>query len=324
MKLTKAVLILCCLFCLAHQPAQGATVRAVKGVVITPDGTLVPKFSVVIRHESDKPELVRRTHFTRGEFAIDGLTPGKYQLQINSAQFVSTKLSVDLTSHSRLTDYSIVILYPYRNEPRLTPGRAYTVSAKVLQQRIPGTAREAYMHGVELHREGQLDAALVQYGKALRGYPKYLEALTDIGSILLLYNRPLAALTFLRRAKEVDPRNPIINMNIAVALAEQGDFGGATKLLKNVLDNDPRLAQAHYLAGKIQFLQKKYVQAETYIRQALYNDPNLLDAWLLIADISLRQQRLDDARDALQHVREAVSNQMVTEFIDEQLSALGS
>jgi tetratricopeptide (TPR) repeat protein len=169
-----------------------------------------------------------------------------------------------------------------------------------------------------------LDAALFQYGKALRSYPKYLEALTDIGSILLLYNRPVAALTFLRRAQDVDPCNSIINMNIAVALAEQGDYGGATKLLKKILQDDPRMAQAHYLAGKIQYLQKKYELAETFARQALYNDPKLLDAWLLIANMSLEQQRFNDARIALQHIRDVVSNQMVSEFIDEQLSALGS
>jgi hypothetical protein len=41
-------------------------------------------------------------------------------------------------------------------------------------------------------------------------------------------------------------------------------------------------------------------------------------------NISIEQKKFDQAREALQRVREAMHNQMVTKFIDEQLSVLGS
>jgi tetratricopeptide (TPR) repeat protein len=324
MRLINVVFTVCCLLSLQIPMAKAATAHTLKGLVITPEGTVVPKFSVVVKHVSEKPELVRRWQFKDGEFTADGLPKGKYQVQISAPQFISTKLIFDFNDPSRETDYSIIILHPYRNEARLTPGAAYSVSLKVLQQKIPDAAQQAYKKGVELHREGKLEDALIQYGQALRSYPQYLEALTDIGTILLLYNRPEAALSYLRRAQAIDDTNPIINLNIAVALTEQADYGGALKLLKEVLHREPHMAFAQYFVAKIQYLQKKYDQAELNVREAIENDPGLLDALVLMINISIEQKNFDQAREALQRIREAMHNQMVTKFIDEQLSVFGS
>jgi tetratricopeptide (TPR) repeat protein len=324
MKLTKTVLILCCLFCFDIVSALAAAEHTVKGVVIAPDGTVVPEFSVVVRHVTDKPELVRRQHFKNGEFVIDRLAATKYALHISSPTFIGARLEYDFKSRPRNIDYAIVVLHPYRNEARLMPGMNYAVSVKALQQKVPDSAREAYLRAVELHREGKLDEALIEYGNALRIHPGYLEALTDIGTIFLLYNRPEAALTFLRRAKDLDDGNPIVNMNIAVALTENGDYNGAMKLLKDILHREPRMALAQYFVGKIYYFQKKYSQGEDYIRQALENDPRLLDARVLLINISLEEEKYDQAREGLEWVRQTTSNQMLTKFIDEQLLALGS
>jgi len=306
------------------QVADGATAHTVKGLVITPDGTVIPRFSVVVKHVSEKPELVHRRQFKDGEFAVEGLTKGRYQVQILAPQFVSTKLIFDFNDRSRKTDYSIIILHPYRNEARLITGADYSISLKVLQQKVPAAAQEAYKKAVELHREGKLDDALIQYGRALRNYPHYVEALTDIGTIFLLYNQPESALTFLRRAEEIDDYSPIIKLNMAVALTEQSDYSGALKLIKDVLHKEPRMGFAQYFMAKIQYLQKKYDQAEINVREAIEKDPGLLDALVLMINISIEQKNFDQAREALQRVREAMHNQMVTKFIDEQLSVMGS
>jgi tetratricopeptide (TPR) repeat protein len=324
MKMMKTVFILCCLLSFDVRRADASVAHTVKGVVITPDGTVVPEFSVVVKPVSDRPEMVQRKHFKNGEFTIDQLESGMYQFQINAPLYIQTKLTLDLSLKSSGTDYSIVVLYPFRNEARLTPGAAHTVSAKTLQQKVPDAAREAYLRGVSLHWQGDLDKALIEYGSALRAYPQYMEALTDIGTIFLLYNRPEAALTFLRRAQEIDESNPIIDLNIAVALTEQNDYASATKLLKKILQREPRMASAQLLLAKIHYLEKKYDQADAYVRQALENDPKLLSAWLLLIDVSYGQKKYDQVREGLRHVREAISNEKVSEFIDEQLSAVGN
>jgi tetratricopeptide (TPR) repeat protein len=323
MWLTKTVFILCCLFCLEIGTSYASAGHTVKGVVITPDGKVVPEFSVVVRHASSKPEIVIRRHFKDGEFLIDRLDPDKYLFEISCPLLIGAKLTLDLTAPTSSTNYNIVILHSYRNEAQLAPG-AYSVSVNALQQKIPAAAREAYQRGVEFHRNGDLNAALIEYGKALRAYPQYVEALTDLGAILLLYNQPDGALIFLRRAQAVDDTNSAISFNVAVALTEQGDYPSALKLLRDILHREPRLALAQFLIAKIHYLQKTYDQADAYVRLALENDPALLDAWLLKIKINIEQGDYSEARQALQRVREAIRSEAVTEFIDEQLSALGS
>lgn len=324
MKLTKAAVVLCFLVSFQGTPARATPSRSIKGVVITPDGTIVPEFSVVVRHIADKPDLVRRFQFTNGEFLLQDLSSENYELQIASPLFVGAKVLFNLKDRSRATDYCIVVLHPYRTESRLSPGAAYSAPSKLLEQKIPPAAKEAYARGTDFHREGKLDSALIEYGKALRSYPQYLAALTDIGAIFLLYDRPDSALTFLRRAHDVDESNEVVNLNIAVALAEKGDYNGALNQLKGVVQRQPQMAFVEYAIARIAYAQRKYDEAEQHVRKAVEVNPALLDAWVLLIDISLEQKKTDQAREALEQIRKSVNVEMVTEFIDEQLSALGS
>jgi len=285
---------------------------------------VVPEFSVIVRLVSDKPQLLQRQQFRNGEFTINNLDAMQYQLQITAPTFVSTRLTVDFTSQLRPMEYSIVILHPFRNEARVTPLAANAVSVNQLQRKIPDTAREAYLRGVDLHREGKLDEAMIAYGMAIRSYPNFTEALTDIGTIFLLYNRPNSALSFLNRARDIDDRNTLVNYNIAIGLTQLGEYDDALKILKEILRREPRMAPAQYSMAKIHYLRKKYDEAETYLRQAVDNDPAFLDAWVLMIDVSTELKNYDQARDALQHVKNATGNRLLTKFIDEQLLALGS
>jgi tetratricopeptide (TPR) repeat protein len=328
MKSKKAVLLLCFLLylftCLPNGLAHANQAHTVRGMVITTDGTAVPTFSVVVRHVADKPELVQRKHFKNGEFTIDGLTGDKYQLVISSPTYISSKVEFDFKAKTRPLEHTIVILHTYRNERRLVPGAAYKVSLHALQEKVPVAAHDAYEKGVDLHRDGKLEEALVEYGKALRIYPHYVEALSDLATIFLLYNRPESAMVFLHRAQDLDESNPVINLNIAIALTEQAQYDDALKLLKKIVRDNPQLGLAQFYIGRIHYMQKKYGPAEESAEKAVSLDPEILDAWLLIVDASMEQKKYDQARDALTHIRQTINNGRVAAFIDEQLSTLGS
>src|SRR6267143_1681000 len=256
--LQNSVLLLWTVFCLNTHLAGAAQTHSVKGVVITPDGTIVSSFALTVRHAGDKPELIHRLRFKKGEFTINGLKSGKYRIEISAPLYVPLRMEVTLKSDEKPTDYSIVVLHAYRNEPRLMP--AYSISVKALQQKVPDHAKEAYVRAVQLHREGQLEQALIEYGNAIRSYPEYLQALSDLSTIFILFNRPESALTFLRRAQDIDGSNPVVNLNIAIALTEQGEYSGAIKLLRKVLKEQPRMALAQYYIAKTHYIQKKYTE----------------------------------------------------------------
>lgn len=193
--------------------------------------------------------------------------------------------------------------------------------AKRLQQKVPGAARDAYLRAVQFHREGQLDKALIEYGTAIRMYPAYVEAVTDLGGTFVLLNRPDAALAFLRRAQNVDDTDPVININIAIAMAEQADYGGAMKLLSRVLKDDPHLSLAHYYVAKIQCSQGRYAEAARTAAEAVAANPDLLEGWILLMEVNEKLKNPAGARDALMHLRDAINDKVITRFFDEQLSA---
>jgi tetratricopeptide (TPR) repeat protein len=322
MKLTKALIL--CFFALQINDADATEAHTIKGIVVTTDGTPVTEFTIAVRHDTKKPELLPRRRYKNGEFTVSGLTGDRYQLRISSPRYIAVRLDFDFKSHPRPTEYSIVILHAYRNEPRLVPGAAETVSVRALQEKIPDEARDAYMNGVERHREGRLEEASMEYGKALRVYPRYVSALGDLATIFMLRNEPQSALTFLRQAQNIEEGNVVISMNIAIALTELGDYPAAMKLFKKVLSSNPRLALAQYYVAKIDYLHKNYKEAEDYAKRACDNDPHLLEAPLLLISISQQEKKQSQVRETLLQIRQAMANKTISSFIDEQLAALGS
>jgi tetratricopeptide (TPR) repeat protein len=323
MKRANAFLIFCAFFLLDIGAAHADTSRTLHGVVITPDGTMVPEFTVTIRPVVDRPELIRRKHFKQGEFTLQGLTRDKYKIVITAPQLVGVKLDVDFGNQR--TDYRIAILHHPRSGPNpMAEEPGYAISPKAMQQKIPEQARGAYERGVDLHRAGYLEEALVQYGQALRFYPNYIQVLGDLGTIYLLYNRPDSALAYLRRALEIDGANSAVRLNIALALMIRGDYGESENLLEGVLRADPGNSLPLYYMARLQYLQRKYGVAEQTLRRALEENSALLDGWLLLVDIGLEQKDYVAVREGLMHLREAMNNGMFSKFVDEQLSMLGS
>jgi tetratricopeptide (TPR) repeat protein len=323
MRVTKAIL-LGFVLCSLMERAYAGPARTIRGLVISTNGTLIPEFAITVKDVSLTPGLFTRKRFKNGEFTISGLTEERYQFQIDSPLHIPKQVVVDFESDTRLTQYSIVILHSYRNERQLTPDTEYTVSIQALQEKVPAKAKEAYMKAVSLHREGRLQEAVVEYASALRLYPNYVRALEDLGAILIFCNQPNLALQFLRRAHNIEDQNIIVNLNMGLALGVQGDYSGAIKSLKSVLNQYPRLALIHYYIARIYAVQKKYADAEESIRKAIENDPQMMEALMLMIDISLQQQKHDQAREGLLQVREAAGNKRVSQFIDETLAMLGS
>jgi Tfp pilus assembly protein PilF len=324
MKSANALLILGAFLLLHIGAAQAGAAHTLRGVVITPDGMMVPEFTVTIRPIVDRPELIRRTHFKDGEFTLRGLTRNKYKIVITAPQLVGVKLDVDFGTHPTATDYRIAILHHPRSGPNpMADEPGYAISPKAMQQKIPDAARGAYQRGIDLHREGFLEEALVQYGQALRLYPNYIQVLGDLGTIYLLYNRPDSALAYLRRALEIDGSNTAIRLNTAVALMIRSDYREAAGFLEDVMKAEPGNTLPVYYMARLQYLQQRYGVAEQTLRRALEENPALLDGWLLLVDIALEQKDYVTAREGLMHLRDAMNNGMFSKFVDEQLSMIG-
>src|SRR5689334_13959800 len=125
------------------------------GAVITPDGTMVPKFTVIVKRRTDKPQLVRRLHFTEGLFELQNLERGQYSIEITSSTYSGVFIKTQL-GESKSRQYRIVVMHPVRNEEEALT-KSFTFSTRRNEPQIPPQAEQAYTQAVELHRQGKLD-----------------------------------------------------------------------------------------------------------------------------------------------------------------------
>jgi Flp pilus assembly protein TadD len=135
-----------------------------------------------------------------------------------------------------------------------------------------------------------------EYERAISLDPKMAEAYLNLG-ILMLDQRPAAAIAPLRKAVELLPAQSRPRSLLAVALDRSGDEAGALETVEGVLHLDPKDLTAINYLGWFSLRKNKPADAETRFRQALEiqpGDPSALKGWAE----SLDAQKKPEAADA--------------------------
>jgi len=290
------------------------------GAVVTPDGTMIPKFTVVVRRRTDKPQLIKRLHFTDGLFEVRNLDRGQYSIEITSQLYTGVLLKMQIGEAKKAAEYRIVVMHPVRND-EVTLTDAYTFTLKRLPPAIPPDAESAYLKGVELHRQGRLEEAMMSYGDAIRIFPDYVSALSDIGSIYILLNRPESALTFLRRAQRASPNNIVVMLNMATALVNMKNYSAGIKIFEDILENHDGSSMVRYFLAKAYWDQGKYDTAEKVLGEVLEETPDMIEAWVLLLNLDLERDNQSAARETLLHLKQMLNDVGFSKFIDRQMTA---
>src|SRR6516165_2498405 len=96
---------------------------------------------------------------------------------------------------------------------------------------------------------GKLDAAAVQYRKALRLDPQLARAHVMLGIVLRRQSDHKGALAEFRQAVALDPNDPNAQFNLGKELKEDGDTAGAIAAFQKAIELKPDFEQAHYNLG---------------------------------------------------------------------------
>jgi len=283
---------------------------------------MISPFTVVVRPVTTKPELIQRRHFAHGTFLVHGLNRQKYQLSVSARGYNSAQMELEFPKNASTTDFKMIVLHPLRDSKYFPGGPTDTFGDGRGAPNIPSTAKLSYKRGVEFHRDGKLEEALSAYGEAIRACPGYVPPLTDAGSIYLLLNHPDAALLFFKRAQDLDPHNPAIRLNMAVALIVKSDYGPAIKLLSSIVDAEPVKTVSRLFLARAYYLQHRYSQAEEILQLALKADPHFLDARELLLHIALEQKDYAAAKVNLIELRNIIRNPALSRFIDDQVARM--
>jgi tetratricopeptide (TPR) repeat protein len=169
-----------------------------------------------------------------GYFEFGGLTRKHYRLTIIAPGFQPYARDVDLgTVGNRLTIN--VHLSPSVNREEVEA----PISHSFTDDSAPPKARKEYEKGAQALRQSNLSAAQGHLQKAVKEYPCYVRAQTDL----------------------------------AVALSQEHDLMGAEAALKKALACDPDYLDVYSELGQLYFDEKKYQDSQAVVEQGIRRSP---------------------------------------------------
>ena len=126
----------------------------------------------------------------------------------------------------------------------------------------------------QLHREGKLNAAKEGYLAFLRFHPNDPEVLHALGIVNSQQRNFAEAIDYLKKAKELQPRDPSIQLNLANVLKLQGLFTEALHVLQQVILEHSEYAPAYNNLGTVYYALGKLEDAIQSYKKALDKFPN--------------------------------------------------
>lgn len=138
--------------------------------------------------------------------------------------------------------------------------------------------------GIIAQDRGDLARADQAYARAAQARAAWAPPLANRGQVLLELGRPQEALEVLRLAAEIDPANPRIANNTALALLHLGRIEEAQAAFEHSLTLG-ELATAHFNLARIFNMRNDIPRAFERAQAAVRLDPKLADAWLLLGDL---------------------------------------
>lgn len=131
---------------------------------------------------------------------------------------------------------------------------------------------------MDLHVGGKLSEAETLYRQVLQEIPAQFDALHNIGVLLIQRGDTTAALDYLRRASEINPKSASVHLNIGNALRGLGRTDEALVHYNRALSIKPAYAQAHNNKGVALRQLGRFAEAIESYDQALKFKPAYAEA----------------------------------------------
>ncbi len=144
-------------------------------------------------------------------------------------------------------------------------------------------------------RRGALDAAAVEYGKALELKPTYVQARQALADVLRRLGRSDEASQAAAELAQLSPDDPIALNTQARALIEQGRLGEAEAVLTRTQSLAPGYAPTYVSLGTLYAEQQRADEALAAYRRALELDPRSAEAHYNLGLLLLARGAKDEA-----------------------------
>jgi tetratricopeptide (TPR) repeat protein len=148
---------------------------------------------------------------------------------------------------------------------------------------------------MELERSGRRDEALRAIREAINRGPVTAELVLAMGSIYHLWSRYIEAHHVLAVVLQRFPDNINVLARLAWAAHAIGKVAEAESLMRRLVEQRPREADAHYGLGVVLRSQKRFEQAIDEFRVVIERDPSAVHAYINLGVSLMDLGRFDEA-----------------------------
>ena len=159
-----------------------------------------------------------------------------------------------------------------------------------------------YEEGRSFQQRGNLNSAERAYRKALKINPNFVEALNNLGNVLVDRERLNEAAGAYRKALKLLPDHAMLLNNLGNALQLQGENENAIGWFEKALAQNPDYADAHCNLGNAYLALGDLDKAYESYRKASLIDPNNKEAHNGLANVLVQKDELDQAIESYQRV----------------------
>ncbi|NJM19405.1 MAG: tetratricopeptide repeat protein [Richelia sp. SM1_7_0] len=173
----------------------------------------------------------------------------------------------------------------------------------------PDLAEAYYNLGLALHKQEQNEAAITAYRQALVVEPTMANAQYNLGLVLYQQGQIEEAIAAYEQSIHLDRNNANAYFNLGIALQQQGDTGKAISAYREVLVLNPQnIAAYNNLAGLLAVRGQTPEAIETYI-QAIRRIPDNPSAYYNLGIAFYKQGELKKAQQVLKRAHKEYRKQ---------------
>jgi len=120
--------------------------------------------------------------------------------------------------------------------------------------------------------------------------------LNDSGIALTEANRPYEAIPLFRKALIMEPKNPLLWLNLGIAQQKTGEYGEALESFRKAAYIDTYMADAWASMGLIYYELEVFDSSEECYHAALERDPNSPKVWNNLGVLYFSEGSYEEAR----------------------------
>lgn len=173
---------------------------------------------------------------------------------------------------------------------------------KALRNRFPHNVEALHLLGLIAYQTGDAQAGLAQIQRAVELMPQAPHMRNNLANLLMAAQRLDEALPHYLEAIRLSPDHAEAWQNLGNIYRIKGDLPQALKAYQQAARLLPEHAGVLSSLGALYAVLGHPAQAESTLRQALALDANLVEAWFVLGELCLNQQRLDEAWSFFQNV----------------------